>query len=129
ITLFFVALGMEQLVVRSPSPQVGAVVAAVLVDLANTDRTQNGLGQLATSSVLQKAAQLKADDMAARSYFSHNTPDGKTPWTFFKEAGYNFHYAGENLAVYFSDSDEVEKAWMNSSLHRANILSDKFTEI
>ena len=43
--------------------------------------------------------------------------------------GYRFKYAGENLAVNFSDSAEVERAWMNSPGHRANILNGKFTEV
>src|SRR3989338_134463 len=51
VMLFFIAVAMERLVVRSPSPQVGAVVAAVLVDLANSDRLASGLLQLSTSTV------------------------------------------------------------------------------
>ena len=45
------------------------------------------------------------------------------------KAGYDFSSAGENLAVNFSDSKDVIDAWMNSPEHRANILSNKFTEI
>jgi len=129
LLLFALALGVEKLVVKSPSPQVGAVVASVLVDLANADRSAEGLGELIPNPTLQQAAQMKADDMASKGYFAHETPDGFTSWHWFGKAGYDFRYAGENLAVYFSDSAEVEKAWMNSPLHRANILSDKFTEI
>ena len=129
VMLFFIAVAMERLVVRSPSPQVGAVVAAVLVDLANSDRLASGLLQLSTSTVLERAAQMKADDMAARGYFAHASPEGRTPWHWFQQAGYRFRFAGENLAVYFSDSVEVERAWMESTSHRANILSDEFTEI
>jgi len=40
---------------------------------------------------LDSAAQAKANDMAARSYWSHNTPDGQTPWTFMTAAGYNIN--------------------------------------
>ena len=129
LLLFALALALEKLVVKSPSPQFGAVVTAVLVDLANADRSAEGLSELVVDDTLQKAAQMKADDMAAREYFAHETPDGRTPWDWFKRAGYTFRYAGENLAVYFSDSTEVEKAWMNSPLHRENILSDKYREI
>src|SRR3989344_3979690 len=129
VLLFFIALGLERLVIRSPSPQVGAVVASVLVELANEDRTQQGLETLAMSPILQKAAQMKADDMAAKEYFAHDSPEGLEPWHWFEEAGYEFRSAGENLAVYFSDSVEVEKAWMNSPLHRANILNDRYTEV
>ena len=129
IFLFLIALGVQSLVIRSPSPQVGAVVAAVLVDLANADRSLEGLSQLGVNPVLQEAAQMKADDMARKGYFAHQSPEGVDPWHWFSEAGYDFRFAGENLAVYFSDSAEVEKAWMNSPSHRANIMSDKFTEV
>jgi hypothetical protein len=127
--LFFIAASLNTLVIRSGSSQLGAVVTSTLVALANTDRGQNNLHELTVSPVLQKAAQLKADDMAAKGYFAHNSPEGLTPWHWFNEAGYNFAFAGENLAVYFSDSAELEKAWMNSPLHRANILNSYFTEI
>jgi len=129
ILLFFVALGVERLVIKNPSPQMGAVVSAVLVTLANADREVEGLPLLATSEILTEAAQMKANDMAEREYFAHETPEGHDPWYWFQEAGYSFRHAGENLAVYFSDSAEVEEAWMDSPLHRANILNDTYTEI
>ena len=126
-------LGISGLVVQSiivtNSDSLAAVISSVLVNLANGDRTQNGLKDLAISPTLQKAAQLKANDMAAKSYFAHTSPDGVTPWHWFKEAGYQFSYAGENLAVRFSDSIDVNNAWMNSPAHRANILNADFSEI
>jgi hypothetical protein len=84
---------------------------------------------LKVNPVLERAAQLKADDMAAKGYFAHNSPEGLTPWHWFKAAGYNFVYAGENLAVRFYDSVDVVRAWMDSPGHRANILNSHFTEI
>ncbi|HSE35616.1 MAG TPA: CAP domain-containing protein, partial [Candidatus Paceibacterota bacterium] len=44
-------------------------------------------------------------------------------------AGYRFKYAGENLAVNFDDSVAVDRAWMASPSHRANLMSDRYTEI
>lgn len=129
VLLFVVALGLQGLVIRSPSPQIGAVVASVLVELANHDREKSGVAELAVSPVLEKAAQMKADDMAAKGYFAHDSPEGIQPWHWFKKAGYEYAYAGENLAVFFTDSTEVEKAWMDSPLHRDNILGEQFTEI
>ena len=129
VLLFLVAMGLQKLIIRSSSLQVGAVVASVLVDLANADRSEHGLKSLIVSPTLENAAQMKADDMAAKGYFAHDTPEGHTPWYWFEEARYGFRYAGENLAVYFSDSAEVEKAWMSSPLHRANILNTNFSEI
>ncbi len=78
---------------------------------------------------MDKAAQTKADDMLARGYFSHNTPDGHTPWDFITTSGYNYITAGENLAVNFTQAENVEAAWMNSPGHRANILNKNYQNI
>ncbi len=100
-----------------------------VVSLANKDRVANGLGELKTSSLLSRAAQNKANDMLARQYFAHNTPDGQTPWTFIKAVGYSYTTAGENLAIDFTQAENIQTAWMNSPGHRANILNNNFTEI
>jgi uncharacterized protein YkwD len=111
------------------SGQMAAVVTSTLVNLANEDRSSANLQQLTVSPVLTLAAQAKADDEASKGYFAHNSPDGKSSWYWFKQEGYTFTYAGENLAVDFNDSDAVENAWMNSPTHRANIMNAHFTEI
>jgi hypothetical protein len=108
---------------------LAAVLSPVLVDLVNTDRGAQNLPPLKLNALLQEAAQEKANDMAAKGYFAHNSPDGTTPWHWFENVGYAFQYAGENLAVNFTESSDVERAWMNSSDHRSNILNTKFTEI
>jgi uncharacterized protein YkwD len=105
------------------------VVSAVLVDLANADREGMSVHPLVLNSTLIEAAQLKANDMASKGYFAHTSPEGITPWFWFEATGYRFSYAGENLAINFSDSEDVERAWMNSEGHRANILNGNFTEI
>jgi hypothetical protein len=126
---FLFAFSLNTIVIRSGSSMLGAVVSSVLTELTNTDRAGNKLAVLKVSPTLERVAQMKANDMAEKGYFAHNSPEGKTPWYWFKEAGYQYSYAGENLAVYFSDSAELEKAWMNSPSHRANILNSNFTEI
>lgn len=108
---------------------LAAVISSVLVDLANNDRGARLLDGLTVNPVLVAAAQAKADDMAAKGYFAHVSPEGKDSWYWFRQVKYPFLYAGENLAVDFSDSVDVERAWMNSSTHRANILNGHFTEI
>ena len=100
-----------------------------IISLTNQSRTDNGELSLAQNSELDKAAQAKADDMLARGYFAHVTPDGRTPWSFITAAGYNYLIAGENLAVNFTEAEDVETAWMNSPGHRANILNKDFKEI
>jgi hypothetical protein len=107
----------------------GIIEVNALVDETNQNRVTNGLPDLQVSSALTVAAQDKANDEATKGYFAHTSPQGLTPWYWFQQVGYNFDYAGENLAVNFSDSEDVTTAWMNSPEHRANILNTDFTQI
>ena len=127
VVSIFLVYSVDTVLIRSQ--QYASVLAAVLTDLANGDRSQNRLGNLAINQKLVQAAQLKANDMAAKSYFAHVSPMGVDPWHWFKEAKYDYKYAGENLAIDFSDSEDVNSAWMNSPTHRANILDQHFTEV
>jgi hypothetical protein len=105
------------------------VLSPVLTNLTNTERSAALVPTLRENSLLDKAATLKAQDMAAKSYFAHTSPEGLTPWYWFDEVGYKYDYAGENLAVDFTDSADVTKAWMNSPTHRANIVKQAYTEV
>ena len=100
-----------------------------LLNFTNQERTENGLPALSLNSQLEDAANKKADDMFEKNYWSHNSPVGTTPWVFIKESGYDYVYAGENLARGFSDSKDVINAWMASSTHRENILSANFKDV
>ncbi|OGG51389.1 hypothetical protein A2704_03405 [Candidatus Kaiserbacteria bacterium RIFCSPHIGHO2_01_FULL_54_36b] len=127
IVALFCVSAIQTLVIRGN--QAASVVSAVLVDLANGDRVSNSVGGLTINPQLVAAAQAKADDMAKRGYFAHSSPEGYDSWHWFKKVGYQFSYAGENLAVDFVDSADVERAWMNSPTHRGNLLDPHFTEI
>ncbi len=100
-----------------------------MIALTNDERSQNSIGGLTENSLLDAAAQAKAADMAAKGYFAHVGPDGKEPWAWITGAGYDYQYAGENLAVRFTDSSDVVNAWMASPTHRANIVKPQYTEI
>lgn len=102
---------------------------AVLNSLVNQERKESGLKTLTENEQLDQAAMLKAKDIMEKDYFAHNTPDGKTPWYFFTKIGYNYKYAGENLAIGFLNSEDVYKAWYDSLSHRDNILSPYYNEI
>ena len=103
--------------------------AGTLVSMTNSARGRNGLGSLSVNSRLTSAAYAKAQDMLANQYFAHTSPSGRTPWDFIKGAGYNYSYAGENLAIGYSDASELYSAWMVSATHRENILNSNFREI
>ena len=108
---------------------LASVLPGVLTTLTNEERAQNDATPLTPNDLLTKAAELKAKDMAQNGYFAHTSPDGKTPWYWLNQVGYNYSMAGENLAVNFFESGDVAEAWMNSPTHRANIIKKNYTEI
>ena len=127
--LTFVGTNLQALLWQSSDWLVSTVLPAVVIDLTNDERDDNSVTPLRRNSVLDAAAQAKAEHMAKHEYFAHYAPDGTTPWTFFKAEGYVYAHAGENLAIHFTDSSQVVEAWMLSPAHRKNIVDAKFTEI
>lgn len=105
------------------------ITAQKVLDLTNVERQKRGLSPLRLNPVLSRSAEAKAQDMFAQNYWAHNAPDGKTPWTFFQNAGYRYTIAGENLAKDFYDTESMMKAWMKSPTHKDNIVSSKYQEI
>lgn len=112
-----------------PGEFTAAVIESAIISLTNGERVSHGAGELHVNEVLTRAAQAKANDMAARGYFSHVGPTGEQPWKWFAEAGYDYAYAGENLATRFYESSDVVTAWMNSPGHRANVLKGVYQDI
>lgn len=106
-----------------------AVLPAVLVDMTNEYRLSNQQPPLRLNPTLEASALMKAKDMEAGQYFAHVSPSGTTPWQWFSKAGYSFVYAGENLAINFTESVDVSNAWIASPTHQANLISQKFDEI
>jgi hypothetical protein len=96
----------------------------VLLKDTNDYRGRSNLPTLKQNDALSRAAQAKADQMITQNYWSHEAPDGTTPWYFFHKVGYDYSVAGENLAYGFATSDQVVTAWMNSAEHRENILGN-----
>lgn len=105
------------------------ITPADLLNQTNKFRQENGLSPLTLNSQLSLAASNKASDMFAKDYWAHIAPDGVTPWVFIKNAGYEYLYAGENLARGFSNTSDVVNAWMASPSHRENMLSSNYSEI
>lgn len=100
-----------------------------VVEMTNQKRAEQGLPPLTINGKLNEAAQRKAGDMFAFNYWAHNSPSGRDPWAFFHEVGYQYLYAGENLARDFMNSESVVEAWMNSPTHRENVLNGRYKEV
>jgi uncharacterized protein YkwD len=91
----------------------------------NQAREQVGLSPLRTDPLLQQAARQHSADMYQRRYFSHRTPDGKTPYDRLHDLRFHYVTAGENIA-FAPDGDQAWTSLMNSPDHRANILNPDF---
>ena len=70
---------------------------------------------------LQLAAQSHSDDMSARHYLEHVSPEGQEPGDRAAAAGYTGSYVGENIGQGFADAASAMAAWMGSQGHRDNI--------
>jgi hypothetical protein len=116
------------------SPSDPAAVAATLC-LLNVQRSQHGLGALAESPVLDKAATAYAKRMVAQQFFDHVSPDGGTFIQRIQAAGWSgggSWTAGENIAWGSGDLGtpaQIVDSWMHSAGHRANILNGAFGAI
>jgi hypothetical protein len=126
----FKTLLVVSLFITFPSlAEFSTITQARIAELVNQVRSEQGLGQVRISPRLQKAAELKLADMIENTYFAHSSPTGVVPWTWFKEAGYLYTFAGENLAMNFTQAEEAHQAWLDSPTHRANILNKNYKEI
>ncbi len=115
----------------SSGNQVGnqAGKAAEVLNLVNKERNKVGLPSLKLDSQLNNLARLKAEDMAKKGYFSHNSPTYGSAFDMMHEYGVSYKTAGENIAKGQKSSESVMRAWMNSSGHRANILGSGYTRL
>ena len=102
-----------------------------VVTLVNEQRLNNGrLPPLKHGALLATAAEKHSSNMANRDFLAHCDPDtGTLPWDRMTDVGYVWSRAGENIAAGYTTASAVVDGWMNSSGHRANILSTDFREI
>lgn len=105
------------------------ITKSSIIELTNKERGQLGLTQLTENEALNQAAKEKAMHMFSQSYFDHFSPTGVSPWYFFENNGYDYKYAGENLAIGFLEPEEVYTAWQDSYTHHENILNENYREI
>ncbi|WP_167958720.1 CAP domain-containing protein [Anaerosporobacter faecicola] len=95
--------------------------------LINIERKKEGLSSLSTTSILEKAAFTRAQEI--KKSFSHTRPNGSSFSTILKELGISYQACGENIAYGQKTPEAVVNAWMNSSGHRANILSSNYNKV
>lgn len=113
---------------RSSAPitvSAQAAAEAEVLRLVNEERAKVGCSAVSANSALQDLAEAFSASMAARDFFDHTDPDGRSPWDRADEAGIT-DLGGENIARGQADAASVMEAWMNSPGHKANILNCDF---
>ncbi len=112
-----------------------AQIEQLIFTKVNDERAKAGVSTLNYSSLMEKYARIKSQDMGDRNYFNHQNPEGELITTQMDRDGITYRAWGENIAYIGGVTDLNQLAeqfmtnWMNSSGHRANILSENFTSI
>ena len=104
-----------------------AAFKSQILALVNVEREKVGVPPLVEMDALAVLADTRAQESAVS--FSHYRPNGTRCFTIFKENALSYWVAGENLAFGFNSPEDFVQAWMNSPLHRQNLLDPDFTFI
>ncbi len=107
-----------------PRPDLEAKMLA----LVNEERAKEGLNALVADTALTRVARMHSQDMFARGYFAHISPDGTTPAERVRAAGIQYLITGENLAL-GPTLQICHTGLMNSPGHRANILHKSYGRV
>ena len=102
-----------------------------IIDRTNALRRENGVSALAVNDKLMQAAQVRAEEMAAHTVYSHTRPNGKkfntvTDCPYMAE---NIHRIADWV---LSDQTLAERAvadWSASTTHNKNMVNPKLSEI
>ena len=99
-----------------------------MINLVNQERTKAGLKPYTYDSSLRAAALSHSRDMSQNNFFSHTSPTKGTFSQRLAASGVKHTAAGENLALNGS-VDKAHVSLMNSSGHKANIMSATYTRV
>ena len=126
--MFRIALAALLLAFATPLFATDITPVTVLSEM-NGYRVKEGLAPLRFDPRLMAAADDRMHDMEDLQYWAHDAPDGRAPFVWLKPHGYDFRFAGENLATGFETVELLVQGWMESPGHRANILSTDYDDV
>lgn len=106
---------------KAPDPSVQ------LFDLSNNERKAAGLTAYKSSDQLNKAAQIRAKEIAKS--FSHTRPNGSSCFTVLDELGIDYRAVSENIAGGQTSAKEAVDSFMKSQHHHDAIMSTQYTHM
>lgn len=95
----------------------------------NAERATAGLPPMVLDERLNEAAQRHAEDMLLRSYYNHNSLEGRGPGDRVRKSGYAPRIVAENIARGPFTVGEAMDNWMQSREHRRNLLHPAFRDL
>lgn len=116
---------------QAPKPQAATPPKAItgfeseMLELCNQQRRANGKPDLTLNKTLCANAAVRAEEISRDDWFSHQRPDGTMCFT---AVTVDYMTCGENIAYGTRTASATVASWMDSPGHRANILSDEFTQ-
>lgn len=109
--------------------ECGSEIEQRVIALANDTRRARDLPILECDRALTAAARAHSEDMCARGFFGHLSPDGTPPQTRATRAGARFLRIGENIAAGPADALDVHREWLASPTHRTNLLNATYVRV
>ena len=103
------------------------ITAANVAALMNEYRVGAGLPPLRVDPSLTRAAEARMNEMAEGEWWSHESPEGTSPFVHIP-IDYDFAFAAENLAAGFETASLLVASWMESPGHRSNILGANYAD-
>lgn len=100
-----------------------------VLKLLNEERRKAKLPEFLFDTRLQKAAKIRSDELTEAFNSDHSRPDGTSIFTIFDEIGLENVYQSENIASGQTTPQEVVDSWLNSPLHKANIMNKNHSYI
>lgn len=110
-------------------PLPDEITTEAVVALMNEYRAHNQLPPLTPDQRLMSAAEDRMREMEELAYWSHVSPEGRSPFFWVKYRSYRFTVVGENLARGFETSHLLVSSWMDSRGHRENILEARYRHV
>ena len=95
--------------------------------LVNIEREKHGLAPLLYSDKLGEMAQVRANEILTS--FGHTRPDGRSCFLIFDDFEIHYKCIAENIAAGQETPAVAVEWWMNSDVHRNNILNPDFRYI
>jgi uncharacterized protein YkwD len=92
----------------------------------NDHRRSIGCRPLAWDEELAAVARRHSEDMAARGFYGHRTPEGAGPVERLAAAGIPWRATAENIARTEFGAEQVVYLWLQSESHRTNIENCRF---